>query len=410
MTAGLRVPLDGRGDGPLFDPRLFPVDFGSYGERVEHLSRQLAASAIERDRQGGSATQERELLRASGLLTLAVPLAHGGQGAGWPLIYRIVRQLAAVDSSLAHLFAFQHLQVATLLLFGNPVQQRHWLGRTVQERWFWGNATNGRDRRLRLNRRDEHFELNGCKSFCSGALGADALIVSAPRGHSSEDRVFLVLPTQREGLAINDDWDGFGQRQTDSGSVQFENVFVHSEELLGPSGASPRSTLRACLSQLVLVQLYLGNAQGALDAALRYTREQARPRAGAEVLAASDDPYVQQRFGDLWLRYRSALPLAEEAAQRLQAAWDRPALTAAERGEVALAIAEAKVVSARAALEITAQIFENLGASATSARYGLDRFWRNVRVHSLHDPLDYKNRDIGRWLLDNQLPTPSIYA
>ncbi|MCY1305596.1 Dibenzothiophene desulfurization enzyme C [compost metagenome] len=77
---------------------------------------------------------------------------------------------------------------------------------------------------------------------------------------------------------------------------------------------------------------------------------------------------------------------------------------------MALAIAEAKVVSARAALDITAQIFDNLGASATSARYGLDRFWRNVRVHSLHDPLDYKSRDIGRWLLNNQLPTPSIYS
>src|SRR5690606_3885737 len=133
---------------------------------------------------------------------------------------------------------------------------------------------------------------------------------------------------------------------------------VDSGELLGPVGPSPRTSLRACLSQLILTQLYLGNAQGALDAALRYTREQARPRHGSTAAMASDDLFTQQRYGELWLRYRSAVPLAEHAAERLQAAWTQPALTAAERAEVALAISEAKVVAVRAALDITSQIFE----------------------------------------------------
>lgn len=402
--------LDVAAEQPLFDSRLFPADFGSRTGEVEYLARQLAATAVERDRAGGSAPRERELLRDSGLLTLAVPQAFGGQGASWPEIYRLIRHLAAVDSSLAHLFAFQHLQVATILLFGTPEQQRHWLTRTVDERWFWGNATNGRDTGLVLSRQEDHYELNGSKSFCSGALGADALVVSAPRGTNPEDRVFIVLPSQREGLAINQDWDGFGQRQTDSGTVQFEQVFVDSNELLGPVGPSPRTTLRACLSQLILTQLYLGNAQGALDAALRYTREQSRPWLGSGVASVGEDPFIQQRYGELWLRYRSALPLAEQAAERLQAAWSKPALTAAERAEVALAISEAKIVAVRAALEITSQIFEAMGARATSARYGFDRFWRNVRVHSLHDPIDYKVRDLGHWLLSGQGPAPSLYS
>ncbi|WP_457788589.1 acyl-CoA dehydrogenase family protein [Pseudomonas sp. PL-6] len=397
-------------DEPLFAAHLFPVDFGSRTAKVERLARRLAASAVERDRAGGSAPAERELLRDSGLLSLAVPQQYGGQGLVWPEILRIVRYLAAVDSSLAHLFAFQHLQVATILLFGSPEQQRHWLTRTVQQRWFWGNATNGRDTGLTLSRREEHYELNGSKSFCSGALGADALVVSAPRGKNPEDRVFIVLPSQRDGLAINADWDGFGQRQTDSGTVQFEQVFVDASELLGPVGASPRTTLRACLSQLILTQLYLGNAQGALDAALRYTREHSRAWPASGVAQASDDPFIQQRYGELWLRYRSALPLAEQAAQRLQSAWEKPALTAAERAEVALAISEAKVLAVRAALEITSQVFEAMGARATSSRYGFDRFWRNVRVHSLHDPVDYKVRDLGHWLLSGQGPRPSLYG
>lgn len=409
MTVEARVHAKLR-DEPLFAAHLFPADFGRRTTKIERLARRLAASVVERDRAGGSAQAERELLRESGLLTLAVPQQYGGQEVAWPEIYRIVRYLAAADSSLAHLFAFQHLQVATILLFGNPDQQRHWLSRTVQERWFWGNATNGRDTGLTLSTREEHHELNGSKSFCSGALGADALVISAPRGKSAEDRVFIVLPSQRDGLAVNNDWDGFGQRQTDSGTVQFEQVFVDNSELLGPVGPSPRTTLRACLSQLILTQLYLGNAQGALDAALRYTLEHSRAWPASGVAQASDDPFIQQRYGELWLRYRSAVPLAEDAARRLQAAWEKPALTAAERAEVALAISEAKVVAVRAALDITSQIFETMGARATSSRYGFDRFWRNVRVHSLHDPIDYKVRDLGQWLLNGQGPQPSLYG
>ncbi|MDG9923314.1 MULTISPECIES: acyl-CoA dehydrogenase family protein [unclassified Pseudomonas] len=395
---------------PLLDARLFPADFGNLTARVERLARKLAESAVERDRRGGHARAERELIRDSGLLSLAIPQRFDGQERSWPEIYRIVRHLAAADSSLAHLFAFNHLQVATVLLHGSAEQQRHWLTRAVRERWFWGNATNGRDLGLSLAPREEHFELNGRKSFCSGALGSDALVVSAPRGTSATERVFLVLPAQREGLAINDDWDAFGQRQTDSGTVQFENVFVDRDELLVSGGQSPRSSLRVCVSQLILTQLYLGNAQGALDGALRYTREQARPWPGAGVDEAREDPFIQKRYGELWLLYRGALLQAEQAAERLQQAWDKPALGAAERGEVALLIAEARVASARAALEITSQVFEAMGARATASRYGFDRFWRNVRVHSLHDPLDYKVRDIGQWLTSGVPPTPSLYS
>ncbi|PKM30698.1 MAG: monooxygenase [Gammaproteobacteria bacterium HGW-Gammaproteobacteria-11] len=394
----------------VLDSRVFSVDFADLNPAVLLLARQLAASAVQRDREGGSALAEKELIRSSGLLGLSVPRQFGGRETPWPAIYAITRYLAAVDSSLAHLFAFHHLQVGTILLFGDAWQQRYWLGRTIEESWFWGNATNGRDTGLQLVRKDEHYELNGSKSFCSGALGADALVVSAPRSARADDRVFALVPGRRDGLLVKEDWDGFGQRQTDSGTVHFESVFVDSRDLLEAGPGAPRGTLRTCLSQLILVQIYLGNAQGALSAALDYTREQTRAWPASGVSKATDDPFMQQRYGDLWLRFRSAQLLADEAAQLLQKAWENPAVTAAQRGEVALAIAQAKVVSARAALAITAQIFEAMGARATSASYGFDRFWRNVRVHTLHDPLDYKVKDIGHWLLSGEPPVASVYS
>ncbi|MFA5678577.1 MAG: acyl-CoA dehydrogenase family protein [Pseudomonas sp.] len=123
-----------------------------------------------------------------------------------------------------------------------------------------------------------------------------------------------------------------------------------------------------------------------------------------------EDGFIHLRLGDLWTQLQGATALAESAAQELQRCWDAPEPTALERGALATHIAEAKLLGARAALNITSQIFETMGARATSARYGFDRFWRNVRVHTLHDPLDHKQKDIGRWLLTGEHPLPSNYS
>jgi alkylation response protein AidB-like acyl-CoA dehydrogenase len=390
-------------------------DFGPLTQAVETAAAKLALTAIERDRNGGTAWTERQVLRDSGLLTLAVPTAYGGPGTPWPRIYQIIRRFAEVDSSLAHLFGFQHLQVASVALFGNPEQKALYLGKTVSEKWFWGNATNGLDTRATLTWKEDggYYELNGIKSFCSGATGSDMINVTAPRSADPADRVFLSIPTSRTGVNVLDDWDNLGQRQTDSGSVTFDKVRVEKNEVLGPPGTTgtPRATLRTLVSQLILIEIYIGNAQGALLSAWKYTHEQGRPWFTSGFDRAIDDPFTQQHYGDLRIALRGAIALAESAALKLQHAWERgDALTAEERGVLAVDIYETKIAAARAALDITSKIFEVMGARATAAKYGFDRFWRNVRVHTLHDSLDYKLKDVGRWVLTGEVPTPSIYS
>lgn len=68
------------------------------------LAQRLATTANARDQAGGHAEQERELICASGLLTLSIPTAYGGQGADWPTVYQVIRILARADSALAHVF------------------------------------------------------------------------------------------------------------------------------------------------------------------------------------------------------------------------------------------------------------------------------------------------------------------
>jgi alkylation response protein AidB-like acyl-CoA dehydrogenase len=396
-------------DTPAVQSALRDADIHSV---LDKLVTQLAKTAVLRDQQGGHALPEREAIRASGLLHLSTPRDWGGLGLPWSSVYQVVRRLAQVDSALAHVFAFHHLQVASVRLFGTAVQAERLLKETVAGNLFWGNALNPLDKRTLATETPSGFVLHGDKSYCSGSVGSDRLVASGWH-EASQSMGVVAIPTDRAGITVVADWDAFGQRQTDSGTVRFEQVQVSHDEVLTRPGtvASPQRTLRTQVAQLVLTNLYVGIAQGAFETARQQIQQHTRPSVFTTTPTARQDPYVQHRFAELWLLLRPAVVLADEAAQQLdRALLTGPSLTAAQRGDVAIAANEAKVLAHRAAIEISSQLFELTGARATSQKLGLDRFWRNARVHTLHDPIDYKYRDIGRYLLDGQYPEPTPYS
>lgn len=379
---------------------------------ADALARDFAVTARERDRRGGTPKEERDALRESGLLTLSIPARFGGGGASWTTTMRTVRSIARADGSLAHVFGFQHLLLATVRLFGAPAQFEALARATVAERWFWGNALNPLDPRATLTLEGSERILRGEKSFCSGARDADQLVVSATNVSTGKLAVF-VLPANRRGISLRDDWDNMGQRQTDSGSASFDNVLVKESELLtqpGPLG-STFATLRPLLAQLSLVNVYLGIAEGALEAARALTRTRGAAWFASGVDRVEDDPFVLATLGDLYVDLAGARHLAEAAAGAFDLAWGREGeLTPDARGEAAIAVATAKVAVTRAGLEVTNRLFDAVGARGTAARFGLDRYWRDLRTHTLHDPVDYKRRDLGKWFLTGAWPAPTFYS
>ncbi len=379
---------------------------------ADELAEEFALTAVARDAAGGHPGRERERLRASGLLALSIPKAFGGADGTWSTVYRVVRRLAETDSAVAHLYGFHHLQIASVLLYGTPTQRQRLLEATIEHGLFWGNALNPLDRRVIASEDAEGYEVDGIKSFCSGSVGSDMLTFSAWH-EASQSNLIAAIPTRRAGVSVHEDWDAFGQRQTDSGTVTFDHVRLHADDVLLPPGASQTAhqTLRPCVAQLSMTNLYLGIARGGLDAAIRFTTEVARPWFASGVERSADDPFVQRRYGELHLLVKPAMLLADAAAVALDRAFSLGhALTARERAEVAIAVAEAKVLSHRAALAVGTELFDNTGARSASARYGFDRFWRNARVHTLHDPVDYKLRDIGRYAIEGRAPDPSPYS
>jgi alkylation response protein AidB-like acyl-CoA dehydrogenase len=389
-----------------------PIDERDSLQVAQRLAEQFASTAVERDRRGGTPKHERDLIRRSGLLGLSIPTEFGGWGAAWSEVMAVVRTFARADGSLAHVFGFQHLMLATARLFGQREQWQPLFEATAERAWFWGNALNPLDARTTLRREGGLMSISGQKSFCSGSPDSDMLIVSALR--PPETRLAIAaIPTSREGIRVLADWDNMGQRQTDSGGVTFEDVRIHEHELLdkpGPLG-STFASLRPCIAQLILANVYLGIAEGALEHAKSYTRSSRRPWLSSGVASAADDPYVLHRYGEMWVGLEGARLLSDRAGQALSEAWARgDELTPEQRGQAAIAIATAKAATSRVGLDVSSQIFDVMGARATAFSAGLDRFWRNLRTHTLHDPVDYKFRELGRYALSGELPTPSFYS
>jgi alkylation response protein AidB-like acyl-CoA dehydrogenase len=382
-------------------------------ERALSLAKEFKKTAIERDQRGRTAKVERDLLRKSGLLSLIIPEEWGGYGEDWKTVLNITREFAKVDGSIAHLFAYHFLCLTSVHLYGSPQQKERLYRETSEGHFFWGNAFNPLDQSLEVRKEGSYWKLSGKKNFCSGAKDSDRLLISAKLHHS--DRSFIaVIPSNRIGITINDDWDSFGQKQTDSGSVIFEDVLVQEEEVLDYYIQNPEPvypTIRTHIAQTILIHILLGMAEGAFEEAKKYTKTVSKPWLTSHVSEAKLDPYTIRQYGELFVQLNASAALAQNAVEALRYVWDKEqALTARERGECGIIIATAKVSVAKTAIEVTSRMFEVMGARATSSKYQFDRFWRNVRTHTLHDPIEYKLRDIGNWILNEQLPEITPYS
>lgn len=380
---------------------------------ARELAADFARTAVDRDARGGTPKAERDRLRSSGLLSLSIPRVFGGMEASWSDTFAVVREFARVDSSIAHVFGFHHLMLATVRLFARPDQWQTWFKLTASHNWFWGNTLNPLDTRTVSRQRQGWREFSGQKSFCSGANDSEMLIASAVDEAAGGKLLIAAIPSGRSGITLHNDWHNMGQRQTDSGSVTFKRVRVEESDLLLDPGplSTPFACLRPLIAQLHFANVFLGIAEGAFEESRTYTREETRPWFRSAVQDNSKDPYVLGHYGNFWVGLESARLLVERAGQALDAAWLKgDALTAEERGEVAIAIATAKVAASRNGLELCSKVFEVTGARATHAQVALDRHWRNLRTQSLHDPLDYKLHELGDWALNGTPPIPTFYS
>lgn len=372
---------------------------------TEEIAQQLRRNSAQRDRERRLPHAELELFSRSGLWAISVPKAFGGAGVSNVTLAQVIARIAQADASLGQIPQNHFYALEVLRVNGSPEQQRR-LYQEVLAGQRLGNALaelgtrTAHDRTTRLTRDGEGFRINGRKFYATGALYAQRIPTSVIDEQGVQQLAFV--PADSAGLQVIDDWSGFGQRTTGSGSVVFDNVFVRAEDVVPFQSAFERPTPVGPLAQILHAAIDTGIARAAYEDALHFVRTRSRPWVDSGVDKASDDPLTLKSFGQLAIRLHASEALLERAGLYLDQAQQDS--TEDSVAAASIAVAEARAISTEIALAAGTTLFELAGSQATLAEHNLDRHWRNARVHTLHDPVRWKYHAIGNYYLNAENP------
>ncbi|WP_354682942.1 SfnB family sulfur acquisition oxidoreductase [Cupriavidus necator] len=391
---------------PVRKPDLIRDDAGAL-QAARRLAARFAPEATLRDRERRLPWAELDEFSASGLWAITVPPEYGGAGVSNVTLAEVVATIAVADGSLGqipqnHFYALEVLRVG-----GSDAQKRYFYERALAGERF-GNALaeiGHKDfkRRTRLTPDGDGWRVDGKKFYCTGALYAHWIPTLVVADEAGRDVTYLAfVPRTADGVSITDDWDGFGQRVTGSGSVSFDNVRVEAAWVVPFLASFEKPTTIGPVAQILHAAIDLGIGRGAFEATLPFVRERARPWVDAGVARAADDPLTIQQVGDVAVRIRAAEALVRRAGRIVDAAQAAP--TERSVAEASIAVAEARALTTTASLLAGSKLFELGGTAATLDNLGLDRFWRNARTHTLHDPVRWKYHAVGNFYLNDRLP------
>ncbi len=375
-------------------------------DAAHRLAALYAPGASERDRERRLPWDELALWSGSGLGGITVPRAFGGADVSYVTLAEVFVILSAADPSLGQIPQNHFGLLGVLREIGSEAQQQRLYGEVLAGRRL-GNA--GPERRsktilhgeTRLRRTAQGLRLDGERFYSTGALFAHRV---PTRAIDDEGRAVQVwVPRDAPGLTVVDDWSSFGQRTTASGTVRFASVPIDAADVLPIWQLADRPGLFGPNSQLVQAAIDQGIAQAALADALVFVRERARPWVDSGLERATDDPYIIQEVGRLEVDLHAAHEVLLDSARVLDEVAAAP-VTAEASARASLAVAEAKLLTTRIALDAGEKLFELAGSSATREAHNLGRHWRNARTHTLHDPVRWKAHLIGNHLLNGALP------
>jgi SfnB family sulfur acquisition oxidoreductase len=384
---------------------------------AHELACQFAKGAANRDAHRALPFQQVQQLSASGLLAITVPAEYGGADLQPSVVADVIREIASADPNIAQIPQSRFVYLNLLRLAGTADQkERHFShvlagGRIANAQSERGGKTVS-EVSTTITRSGDHFVLSGTKYYCTGSLFAHELAVLArlvdPHGDAgiSAGDYIAFIPADSPGVTIVDDWNGFGQRLTASGTIELNGVSVSLDRLVPRVGTVDAPVVYGAFAQLLHVAIDGGIARGALGEAVEFARGKSRPWFEAGVDRANDDPLLIQRFGELTVDVSAAEATLEVAAHAVDDAFSDSGSPAASRStsRASLAVATAKILSDRAANQVSSALFEVSGTRSVDAALNLQRYWRNARTHTLHDPVRWKFQHIGRSLLHGTPP------
>ena len=390
-------------DQPLAQAHIIQSDAEAL-EIAHALAEQFKSNAVQRDAQRILPFQEIEAYSQSGLWAITVPKQYGGAEVSSLTVAKIIALMSGVDGSIGQI-PQNHFYALEVLRNTGTEQQKQKLYAEVLKGARFGNALaefktkNATQKQTAITPTEHGFVVNGEKFYCTGSLFAHR-IPTLVKDH--ENREFLAfIARESEGLELIDDWSGFGQRTTGSGTVKFNNVQVAAEDIIPFDTAFSQATLVGPFAQIMHAAIETGIARAAFEETLHRVR-QARPWIDSGVDQATADPLILFELGRIIADVRASEVLLKQAARSIDAAKPQP--TDANIAKASLDVAKVRAHSTETALKASSKLIELAGSRGSQREDGLDRFWRNARVHTLHDASRWKYYFIANHLLNGVLP------
>jgi alkylation response protein AidB-like acyl-CoA dehydrogenase len=385
-------------------------------DRFRPVFAEIRATAVERDRTHGLPHAEIGWLREAHFTTLRLDPAAGGHGATLPELFNLLIELSQADSNVTNALRAHFGFTEDVLCSSSPAWRALWIERIGQGKTVGSGVSETGPAKVGqfdtvVRRRGPERVVEGRKFYTTGSLFADYIHLSA----QDEDGqpVVAAVPTGAPGVAIVDDWDGFGQALTASGTARFEGV-VLAPDLIKPDPA--RFPYAMGFFQLVHLATLAGIGRAAAEDVARLVAERTRVYSHGNAGRTADDPQVQAVVGRVRGNAYAAGAVVLKAADALQRAYeahgaqvhalDKAGFAAVERA-TALAdveVNQAVTVVTNLVLEATTGLFDALGASAVKEGLGLDRYWCNARTIASHNPRIYRDRIVGAFAVNGSAP------
>lgn len=386
------------------------TDYETLANRFRPLFRQIATGNVVREQGRDLPRESILLLKQAGFGAVRVPVEHGGAGASVPQLFELLIELAEADSNIPQALRAHFAFVEDRLNAPPGPARDAWFARFVAGELVGNGWTEVGSVKLgevitKVSPQAAGFVLNGAKYYSTGSIFADWIDVYARRSDNGAD-VIAVVDARHPGVTHSDDWDGFGQRTTGSGTSVYVDVPLPAEHLIP---FETRFKYQTAFYQLVLLAVLAGIGRAIERDVTQEIRERKRVFSHGTADTTRGDAQIQQVVGQI-----SAQVYAAEAAT-LRCAWPLQRAYVARFGhdqelerqaniDAEIETAKAQVVVSELILRAATDLFNALGASGVSVSKSLDRHWRNARTAASHNPWIYKARIVGDWTINGTEP------
>ena len=390
------------------------ADYEKVAAKYRPIFEKIAEGVVEREKNRILPYEQINLLKQAGFGALRVPVKFGGDGVSIPQLFQLLIELAKADSNIVQALRGHFAFVEDRLNAHKFESQELWFKRFVQgdlagNAWTEIGQVKIGDVITRVTQKGNQLLVNGKKYYSTGTIFADWVDLFA-YDETTDQHVIAAISRHASGVEVLDDWDGFGQRTTGSGTLTLIDVAIERDHILP---FDQRFKYQTAFYQVFHLATLAGIAHAAVATFVHEVQKRDRIFSHGNADLVRNDPQILQVIGKASAQAYASESITIRTAEALQRAYishfgESEIKNIQANNDAELESSQGQVVISDLVLSLTSQLFNSLGASASTTAKQLDRFWRNARVVSSHNPLIYKEKVIGDWEV-NREPLPFVW-